>query len=187
MIIVVLLCLLIGIPIFVALGLPPLINLVASDIPVMVLAQRFFGGMDRFSLMAVPFFIFAANIMGRGGMSKRILELANVLVGRLFGGTAFTVVLGCMMFGALSGSSPATVVAMGGLSRPLLQRDKYPDRFSDGLIMASSSLALLIPPSVTMIIYATVTSVSVGKLFMAGIIPGVLMGMIFIAYAYVFA
>jgi C4-dicarboxylate transporter DctM subunit len=105
-----------GAPIYIALALPALITLTADGIEPLVFAQRMFGGIDKFALMAIPLFIFAANLMGKGGMARRILVLADVLVGRFYGGTAVGTVLACLFFGALSGSSPATVVAVGGIT-----------------------------------------------------------------------
>lgn len=179
--------LVLGVPIFAALGLPPVITVAARDLPVMVVAQRFFGGIDRFALMAVPLFIFATNVMSKGGMSERILDLANIMVGRFYGGAAMTTSLGCTLFGALSGSSVATVAAIGNLTYPLLKRQRYEERFTLGLIMAAAGLDILIPPHVTMIVYATATNVSVGEVFLSGVGPGLLLCGILLVYSYFYA
>lgn len=176
-----------GISIYAALAYPALLAIWSQDIPLVVLGQQMFNGIDKFALMAVPFFIFAANIMGRGGMSRRIVDLANILAGKYYGGTAVAAVLACLFFGALSGSSPATVVAVGSLVYPALLEAGYGPMFSMGLVAASSSLAILIPPSITMIVYGSVTGASVGALFLGGIGPGVTMGLILMLYSYWYA
>ncbi|MEK0452928.1 MAG: C4-dicarboxylate TRAP transporter large permease protein DctM [Synergistaceae bacterium] len=176
-----------GTPIYIALSLPSFVNILASGYDGMVMIQRFFGGIDRFSLMAIPFFILAADVMGRGGMSKRIINLAEVFLGRFYGGTATATVVACLVFGALSGSSPATVCAIGGITYPMLLKNGYPKHFAAGTVCAASSLAIVIPPSITMIVFASTAGCSVGDLFIAGIIPGIVMGLIFIAYCYFFA
>lgn len=176
-----------GFPIFIALGFPPILVALSEGIPLTLINQRLWGGIDKFSIMAMPFFILAANLMGRGGISKRIVHLANVLVGRFTGGPALTTTLACMFFGALSGSSSATVVAIGSITKPVMDQSKYENSFSVGLIMASSSLAAVIPPSIAMIIYATVSSVSVGALFIAGVVPGLFMGLLYMIYSYWYA
>ena len=174
----------IGTTIYIALSLPSFISILSCGYDGMVTVQRFFGGIDRFSLMAIPFFIFAANVMGRGGMSKRIIALAEVFLGRLYGGTAIATVVACLLFGALSGSSPATVVAIGGIAYPMLLNNGYSKKFSTGTVAAASSLAIIIPPSITMIVYASTAGCSVGDLFIAGIVPGLVTGLIFAAYCY---
>ncbi|MGD9665949.1 MAG: TRAP transporter large permease [Synergistaceae bacterium] len=176
-----------GTPIYIALSLPSFVNIIASGYDGMVMIQRFFGGIDRFSLMAIPFFILAADVMGRGGMSKRIINLAEVFLGRFYGGTATATVVACLVFGALSGSSPATVCAIGGITYPMLLKNGYPKHFAAGTVCSASSLAIVIPPSITMIVFASTAGCSVGDLFIAGIIPGIIMGLIFIAYCYYFA
>ncbi|MDD2260348.1 MAG: TRAP transporter large permease [Synergistaceae bacterium] len=176
-----------GTPIYIALSLPSFVNILASGYDGMVMIQRFFGGIDRFSLMAIPFFILAADVMGRGGMSKRIINLAEVFLGRFYGGTATATVVACLVFGALSGSSPATVCAIGGITYPMLLKNGYPKHFAAGTVCSASSLAIVIPPSITMIVFASTAGCSVGDLFIAGIIPGIIMGLIFIAYCYYFA
>ncbi|HHY36465.1 MAG TPA: TRAP transporter large permease [Firmicutes bacterium] len=173
------------VPIFVALAFSSLLTLMISgDLSVNIAAQRMFAGMDKFSLMAMPFFIFAADIMRRGGIAKRLLDFTLSIVGFMRGGLALTTQLACMLFGALSGSSPATVAAMGGLMYPEMIAKGYKRAFSIGLITVSGAVALLIPPSVTLIVYGTVTGVSVGALFMGGIMPGIVFGAVILAYSY---
>ncbi|GHV33422.1 C4-dicarboxylate ABC transporter permease [Synergistales bacterium] len=171
-------------PVFAALGFAPLISVAffQPNLNLMVIAQRLFGGIDKFSLMSVPFFILAANVMKNGGIARRILEWAQVFVGHLTAGIALTTEVACMFFGAVSGSSPATVVAIGGLMYPALEKGGYDMNFSTGLITSSGSVALLIPPSISAIIYGAVTGESVGALFMAGIGAGVLYGALYLLY-----
>ncbi|RKQ29284.1 TRAP transporter large permease [Oceanobacillus halophilus] len=175
-------------PIFVSLTLASFLTLMfATDIQPMILIQRLFGGIDQFALMALPFFIFAANIMEVGGLSKRILRWTRSLVGHLSGGVAITTQLASMFFGALSGSSPATVVAIGKLMSPEMIRGKYDKSFISGLLASAGSVSLVIPPSITLIIYGSVTGVSVGSLFIAGIGAGVILGLSSIIYIYFYA
>lgn len=172
-----------GTPVFVALGLSAVLALVGfSDLPLMGVAQRLINGVDKFSLLAVPFFIFAANVMKNGGIAKRIMNWAKTMVGSSRGSLAVTTEVSCMFFGAVSGSSPATVVAMGSMMYPELIKEKYPKRFSLGLITAAGSVAILIPPSINMIVYGTVTGASVGALFMGGIGAGLIYGLAYIVY-----
>ena len=179
-----------------ALNMPVFIALIASSSVVMelytnlapeIILQRMFSGIDKFSLMAVPFFIFAANVMNRGGLASRLLDFANTLVGHKHGGMAYTVVLTCMFLGAVSGSSPATVVAICSIMLPTMVKNGYNRSFSVGLIMAASSVAVIIPPSIGMIIYGTVTNTSIGELFVAGFVPGIVYGAIFMLYSFFYA
>ncbi len=175
-------------PIFVALTFSSLIVVsIYTHIPPMVMVQRLFGGIDKFALMSLPFFIFAADLMDTGGLSRRILRWARLLVGHLPGGLGMATQVACMFFGALSGSSPATVIAIGKLMYPELVKQKYPGNFATGLIVSAGSVALLIPPSITLIIYATVTGTSVSSLFLAGIGAGVIYGLASLVYIYFFA
>lgn len=177
----------IGVPIFIALNGASFLSLsIGTSIPPIAFVQRMFGGLDKFGLMAIPFFIFAANIMNNGGMARRILNLANKLVGGFRSGLALTTIVSCMFFGAMSGSAPATVVAIGSIIFPALIKANYGESFSVGLVTSSSSVALLIPPSVTMIVYGAATGVSVGALFMAGIGAGIIYGVCFILYSILF-
>jgi len=173
------------VPIFIALSFAPLLALIfGSDIPTSIVAQRMFAGIDKFSLMAMPFFIFAADIMRRGGIAQRLLEFTLCLAGFMRGGLALTTQLACMFFGALSGSSPATVAAMGGLMYPEMVKKGYERAFAVGLITASGAVAILIPPSITLIVYGTVTGVSIGALFVGGIVPGIVFAAFILAYSY---
>lgn len=177
-----------SVPIFVCLGLSTLLILFyGTDTQPMILVQRFLGGVDKFALMAMPFFIFAADIMDAGGLSKRILNWSKVLVGHIAGGLAMTTQVACMFFGALCGSSPATVAAIGTSMYPELIKNGYSKSFAAGLITSSGSVALLIPPSLTMIIYASVVGASVGELFIAGIGAGLMYGIAYIVYIYYYA
>jgi len=177
---------LLRVPLFIVFLLASLVYISQfTSVPANIVIQRTFSGLDKFPLMAVPLFILAANVMGRGGMSSRIIAFARALVGPLPGGLALATVFACMLFGAVSGSSPATVIAIGGIMYPALLSSGYGRNFSVGLISASASSSAIIPPSIGMIIYGTVASVSIGKLFIAGIIPGLLYGAMFMLYALV--
>lgn len=154
-----------------------------TSIPTNIVIQRTFSGLDKFPLMAVPMFILAANVMAQGGMSARIIDFAKSLVSPLPGGLALASVFACMLFGAVSGSSPATVIAIGSIMYPALLKSGYSSKFSAGLLSASASASAIIPPSIGMIIYGTVASVSIGQLFIAAVIPGLLYGTMFLAYA----
>lgn len=177
-----------GIPVFIALALSSTIALFGfTNVPLEVVPQRMLAGIDKFSLMAIPFFILAANVMQGGGLSKRILDLANALVGHYRGGLAMTVVVASIFFGAISGSSPATVIAIGALMIPALNKAGYGSNFSNGLVTSSSAVAVIIPPSIGLIVYGSVTGVSVGDLFVAGILPGILFGVVFMIYSFYYA
>lgn len=185
----ILLILLLGsVPVFIALGLSTVAAITLyTSVPLEIISQRMFSGVDKFSLMAVPFFILAANVMKGGGLSEKILDFARSLVGHLKGGLAMTVVLACLFLGAVSGSSPATVIAIGAIMIPALKKAGYSELFSVGLVTSSSAVAVIIPPSIGMIVYGSVTGTSVGKLFMAGIGPGILYGLVFMIYSYYYA
>ncbi|WJE15226.1 TRAP transporter large permease [Halobacillus sp. ACCC02827] len=186
--VVLLVLLLASVPIYVALGLSSFAAVALfSDINPMILIQRLFGGLDQFALMALPFFILAANIMDVGGLSTRILKWARALVGHVTGGVAMTTQVSSMLFGALSGSSPATVIAIGKIMYPELTRKEYNPSFSSGLLASAGAISLIIPPSITLIIFGSVTGVSVGSLFIAGIGAGLIYGLSSICYIYFYA
>jgi len=148
--------------------------------PLTQVPERLFNALNTFPLMAIPFFVLAANIMSRGGISKRLTDLGNAMVGHYRGGMAMTAVLSCMFFAAISGSSPATVVAVGTLMIPAMIAAGYPKEFSTGVIASSGSLGILIPPSIPLIVYGIVTEQSIGDLFLAGVIPGIMAGFMLI-------
>ena len=165
-------------PIAVALGLTSFVYFYYfTTIPLTQVPERLFNSLNTFPLMAIPFFVLAANIMSRGGISKRLTDAGNALVGQFRGGLAMTAVLSCMFFAAISGSSPATVVAVGTLLIPAMVASGYPKKFSTGLIATSGSLGILIPPSIPLIVYGIATEQSIGDLFIAGILPGILAGL----------
>jgi C4-dicarboxylate transporter DctM subunit len=177
-----------NVPVYLALILSSLVALLAgTTIPPQIIVQRLFSGIDKFSLMAVPFFIFAANIMNRGGLARRIVAFANTLVGHVHGGLAFTVILSCMFLGAVSGSAPATVIAICALMLPIMLEAGYGKGFVLGLIVASGSVAVIIPPSIGMVVYGAVTGTSVGELFAGGFIPGTVYGLTFMVYSWFYA
>ena len=178
-----LILLFLGVPIFMSLAIAAMTTLVLfTPVDAIVMAQRFFAGLDRFGLMAMPLFIFGAQVMRDGGIANKLLSWAKQLVCWVPGGTAFTTHFACMFFGALSGSSPATTAAIGGIMYPQLIEEGYDEGFSVGLISTSAAVAILIPPSVTMILYGVATGVSIGAMFMAGIGAGLVFTLVLAVY-----
>ena len=166
-------------PISVALGLSTFLYFFYyTTIPLTQVPDTLFNALNTFTLMAIPFFILAANIMTHGGISRRLTEAANAAVGRFPGGLAMTAVISCMFFAAISGSSPATVVAVGTLLIPAMVKANYGQDFSTGLVATSGSLGILIPPSIPLIVYGIATEESIGDLFLAGVVPGLFAGLL---------
>jgi C4-dicarboxylate transporter DctM subunit len=173
-----LLTLVLGFPIAFCLGLTSLAALVwMNNVPLVILAQRMFTGIDSFPLMAVPFFVLAGEIMNRGGTTKRLIDFANVLVGRIPGGLAHTNVVASMFFGGISGSAVADAAAMGTILVPGMVRKGFPPGFSAAVTAASSTMGPIIPPSILMVLMGVTTGLSIGGLFAAGIVPGLLLGL----------
>ncbi|MBB3992775.1 tripartite ATP-independent transporter DctM subunit [Sulfitobacter undariae] len=163
-----------GIPIAVSIGLASVIGIEAHGrLPLLLVAQRMFTGIDSFPLMAIPLFILAGNLMSAGGISHRLVELAKSLVGGVQGGLACTCVLTCMLFASVSGSSVATTFAIGAILIPAMVKHNYPKPLAASIQASSAELGVLIPPSIPLILYGVSTDTSVGKLFVAGIGPGV--------------
>lgn len=156
-------------------------------IPLTALVQQLFNGMDNFVLLAIPFFILAGNIMAQGSISKYLVESMQLVVGRIPGGLAVSATLACIFFAAISGSSPATVIAIGSIMIPALKKHGYGEDFSVGLLTSAGSLGILIPPSIPMVLYALVMNVSVGQMFLAGFLPGLMIGAILMIYSIVMA
>lgn len=168
-------------PISVALGLTAFLYFFYyTTLPLTQTTDTLFNSLNTFTLMAIPFFVYAANIMTYGGISRRLTEAANAAVGRFPGGLALTAVISCMFFAAISGSSPATVVAVGTLLIPAMIEAGYGRMFSTGIVATSGSLGILIPPSIPLIVYGIATETSIGDLFIAGFGPGLLAGVLLI-------
>ncbi|HMJ41467.1 MAG TPA: TRAP transporter large permease subunit, partial [Pseudolabrys sp.] len=179
-----------GMPISIALGLTVLTFLfVMTTVPIEAVALKLFTGIESFEIMAIPFFILAGNFLTHGGVARRMIRFATTMVGHWYGGLGLAAVMACALFAAISGSSPATVVAIGSILLPAMVQAGYPKRFGAGVIATSGALGILIPPSIVMVLYAVATSgsvaldpaghrvgsASVAQLFMAGVIPGLIL------------
>jgi len=163
-----------GMPISIALGLTVLTYMFAmTSVPITAVALKLFTGIEKFEIMAIPFFILAGNFLTHGGVARRMIRFASSMVGHWHGGLGLAGVLACALFAAVSGSSPATVVAIGSIILPAMVKQGFPKRFGAGVITTSGALGILIPPSIVMVMYAVATNTSVGQLFIAGIVPGI--------------
>ncbi|MGR3803500.1 TRAP transporter large permease [Marinibacterium profundimaris] len=180
---------LIGVPIAVSLGLSSILFLLAfSDTSLASIAQSFYQAMaGHYTLLAIPFFILASSFMSTGGVAKRIIRFSIACVGHLRGGLAIAGVFACMLFAALSGSSPATVVAIGSIVIAAMRQAGYTKDFAAGVIANAGTLGILIPPSIVMVVYASATDVSVGRMFLAGVIPGIMAGVMLMITIYIMA
>ncbi|MDR1508397.1 MAG: TRAP transporter large permease, partial [Synergistaceae bacterium] len=177
-----------SIPIGITLGLSTLICIAfTSDIPLMILAQKSVTGLDSFPLLAIPFFILAGALMCNGGISRRLVNLAESLVGFITGGLAMVTVLACMFFAAISGSGPATVSAIGSFMVPSMKERKYHGDFAAAITAAAGTIGVIIPPSIPFVIYCIVAQTSIGDLFIAGIIPGIIIGLALMIVCYLTA
>ncbi|MBE2258803.1 MAG: TRAP transporter large permease subunit [Rhodobacteraceae bacterium] len=176
----ILLCLMLtGMPISISLGLTVLSFLfLFTQVPLEAVALKLFTGIEKFEIMAIPFFILAGNFLTHGGVARRMIRFATSMVGHWFGGLGLAGVLACALFAAVSGSSPATVVAIGSILMPAMVKAGFPKRFGAGVITTSGALGILIPPSIVMVMYSVATNTSVGALFMAGVIPGIGLAMV---------
>ena len=178
----------IGVPIAASLGLAGSITIMLfSPDSVRSLAIKLFETSEHYTLLAIPFFLLSGAFMTTGGVAKRLIDFANACVGHIRGGLAIGAVLACMLFAALSGSSPATVAAVGSIAIAGMVRSGYPQAFGAGIVCNAGTLGILIPPSIVMVVYAAATEQSVGKLFMAGVIPGILLGVALMLAIYIVA
>ncbi|MDI5922224.1 TRAP transporter large permease [Halomonas sp. LR5S13] len=176
-----------GVPIAISIILASIIGIeFFSRLPLLMVPQQIFVGIDHFPLMAIPFFILAGNLMASGGISSRLVDLAKSIVGGVQGGLAMTCVLTCMMFAAVSGSSVATTFAIGAILIPAMVRHGYPTPLAASIQASSAELGVLIPPSIPLILYGVSTDTSIGQLFIAGIGPGVLIGGALLLFLYLF-
>ncbi len=176
---------LLGMPIAIALGLSSLLTiLLFGQDSIASLSLKLFETSEHFTLLAIPFFILSGAFMTTGGVAKRMIRFANACIGHLRGGLAMASVMACMLFAAVSGSSPATVVAVGSIVIAGMVRNGYTKEFAAGVICNAGTLGILIPPSIVMVVYAAATETSVGKLFMAGVIPGIILGLMLMVAIY---
>jgi C4-dicarboxylate transporter DctM subunit len=165
-----------GMPVSISLGLTVLTFLFTmTTVPITSVALKLFTGIERFEIMAIPFFILAGNFLTHGGVARRMIAFASSMVGHWHGGLALAGVMACALFAAVSGSSPATVVAIGSIILPAMIKQGFPKQFGAGVITTSGALGILIPPSIVMVMYSVATNTSVGQLFMAGVIPGLML------------
>src|SRR5690348_14534948 len=165
-----------GMPISIALGLTVLTYLFTmTSVPIESVALKLFTGIEKFEIMAIPFFILAGSFLTHGGVARRMINFASAMIGHWYGGLGLAGVMACALFAAVSGSSPATVVAIGSIILPAMVRQGFPARFGAGVITTSGALGILIPPSIVMVMYSVATNTSVGTLFMAGVVPGLVL------------
>ncbi len=165
-----------GMPISISLGLSVLSFLFFfTDVPIESVALKLFTGIEKFEIMAIPFFILAGNFLTHGGVAKRMIAFATSMVGHFPGGLGLSAVVACSLFAAVSGSSPATVVAIGSILLPAMVKAGYPVKYGAGIVASAGGLGILIPPSIAMVMYAVSTNSSIGALFMAGVFPGLVL------------
>ncbi len=178
LLITLLICFAINAPIAMAIGMSATVAMVCQgDLPLMMVAQRLFSGMDSFHLMAVPLFMFAGVLMEAGGISRRIIDLANALAGWLPGGLAAVTIVSSMFFAGISGSAAADAAAVGSILIPFMKKSGYDPDFAAAVQAAGGSIGVIIPPSIPMIIFGFLTGASIGRLFAAGILPGIMIGL----------
>ncbi|MBD7943091.1 MULTISPECIES: TRAP transporter large permease [Psychrobacillus] len=181
-------CLLIGVPIAISLGVSALVAIYfGSNLPLGIIAQKAFTSLDSFPLLAIPFFMLAGVLMSKGGVSKRLLDMAAALVGWIVGGLSLVTIVASMFFAAISGSGPATVAAIGGFMIPEMKKKKYDGGFAAAVSASAGSIGVIIPPSIPFVLYGVIGSVSVGSMFLAGILPGIIIGIGLMITAYFIA
>jgi C4-dicarboxylate transporter, DctM subunit len=174
-----------GMPVSISLGLTVLMFLFTmTEVPIESVGLKLFSGLDNFGIMAIPFFILAGTFLTRGGVARRMIAFTTSLVGHLPGGLGLAGIAACAMFAAISGSSVATVVAIGSIMIPAMVEYGYPRRFAVGVISTSGSLGILVPPSIILVLYGVSTNTSIGALFMAGIVPGVILALMLAAVTF---
>lgn len=184
MFVVMLILFLLTVPVAISLGLASAATVMGMGMPAGLVAQRFFSGLNSFTLLAIPFFILAGVLMESTGISQRIVDFVSSLVGHYHGGLATILIVSCMFFGALSGSAAATAAAIGSIMLPSMVKRGYDIRFSAATQASAAGLAVIIPPSISMILYCVATNVSITEMFVAGVVPGIFLGMTEILYAW---
>jgi C4-dicarboxylate transporter, DctM subunit len=173
-----------NVPIFVSLAISSIVGVLFTHIPISMVPIILYSTTSKFTLLAIPFFILAGHAMERAGISGRLINLIDALVGHIRGGLAVVTVISCCFFGAISGSGPATVAAIGLISIPAMVRNGYDKTYSVALVASAAEVAILIPPSIAFVVYGVISETSIGQLFMAGMIPGILMGLSLMGLGY---
>jgi C4-dicarboxylate transporter DctM subunit len=177
---------LVGMPIAMALGLTSVLTLlIFGQESLAALALKFFQATQKYELLAIPFFILAGTFLTTGGVARRLIDFANAAVGHFHGGLALAAVVACMLFASISGSSPATVIAVGSIAIAGMVRNGYTLKYATGVVINAGTLGILLPPSIVMVVYAAATEQSIGRLFVAGIIPGIILGLMLMVAIYI--
>jgi len=180
-------CLFLSIPVALSLALPSMIVLFQQGTPFSIVGQKLFGSLDSTALLAIPFFILAGNMMSTGGISKRLVNFCNTLVGKSYGGLATVTIVACMFFAAVSGSGVATCAAIGGIMIGAMEKEGYNKAWAAGTTAAAAQIGVIIPPSIPMVLYGVAVNVSISDLFLAGFLPGILIGISLILVAKLFS
>lgn len=178
-----------GVPVFFAMGLASLVFIVAQGgaVPLNVLASSLVQGIDSFSFLAIPFFFLAGDLMNTGGITRRLLAFSSALVGHVRGGLSHVAIVACMIFSGVSGSAVADASAIGSVMIPAMKADRYPGAYAAAVVASAATMGPIIPPSIAFVVYALLADVSVGRLFLAGVVPGILMGVYLMAAAWLIA
>ena len=176
--------LLVGVPIGIAMGVASLASILYLDLPLSQLPQIFYQGADKFVLIAIPMFLMAGTFMEKGGLTKRLVGLSQTIVGRAHGGLGAVAIISCTFFAALSGSGPATTAAIGALLVPEMVKRGFPGGYAGGTVASAGGIGIVIPPSIPLIIYATMAEQSASKLFLAGFIPGIILAISLLSFNY---
>ena len=176
--------LLVGVPIGIAMGVASLVSIIYLDLPLSQLPQIFYQGADKFVLIAIPMFLMAGTIMEKGGLTKRLVGLSQILVGKAHGGLGAVAIISCTFFAAISGSGPATTAAIGALLVPEMVKRGFPGGYAGGTVASAGGIGIVIPPSIPLIIYATMAEQSASKLFLAGFIPGMILAVALLGFNY---
>ena len=179
--------LLASVPIFISLGIPGIFWFLATDSPVVIFAQKFFNSCDSFAMLAIPFFMLAGNVMEKTDITQSLLDLANAAVGWIRGGIAHTVEVAGMLMAGLSGSSNADTSALAVLTLDPLRKSGYSEGWANAIVVSAGSIGPIIPPSITMIVFANAVGLNVGDLFMSGVLPGILIGLGYMLVCYIYA
>ena len=176
--------LLVGVPIGIAMGVASLVSIIYLDLPLSQLPQVFYQGADKFVLIAIPMFLMAGTLMEKGGLTKRLVGLSQTIVGRAHGGLGAVAIISCTFFAAISGSGPATTAAIGALLVPEMVKRGFPGGYAGGTVASAGGIGIVIPPSIPLIIYATMAEQSASKLFLAGFIPGIILAAALLGFNY---